>query len=399
MRALEGIRVVDFTQVIAGPFASQHLALLGADVIKIEQPGIGDQGRTLLGDNDWGKAKLSPMFLACNAGKRGITLDLKHPKAKEVVARLLKDADVLMENYKAGVIEKLGFGYEAVKAIKPDIIYCSVSGYGQTGPYAGAAAYDGAIQATSGMVAVTGLPDTPVRAGFMSVDVPTAISATVAVLGALVRRERTGEGQRLDVAMLDTAMTVLGPQMSNFLNTGADSPRVGNSSPALIPTAGVFTTADGFIMVTCLTDTQFATMASVINRAEWLTDPLFKNFDTRKANYDHVEAAMHEAFKVRATDEWDAILGEARIPAAPVRSLPEASKHPQLAHREVLTDLGQFGPIQRPAFGIGAPYMANEDAPKADRPPPMLGEHTDEVLAELGYSTGEITVLREEGAI
>jgi len=316
MRALEGIRVVDFTQVIAGPFASQHLALLGADVIKIEQPGIGDQGRMLLGDNDWGREKLSPLFLACNAGKRGITLDLKHPRAKEVVARLLQDADVLMENFKAGVIEKLGFGYEAVKAIKPDIIYCSVSGYGQEGPYAGAAAYDGAIQATSGMVAVTGLPDTPVRAGFMAVDVPTAISAAMAVLGALVRRERTGEGQRLDVAMLDTALTVLGPQMSNFLNTGADSPRVGNSSPALIPTAGVFTTADGFIMVTCLTDSQFATLAPVVNRADWLTDPLFKDFDTRKANYGHVEAAMHEAFKARTTDEWDAILGEARVPAA-----------------------------------------------------------------------------------
>jgi crotonobetainyl-CoA:carnitine CoA-transferase CaiB-like acyl-CoA transferase len=250
MRALEGIRVVDFSQVIAGPFCSQHLAYLGADVVKIEQPGIGDQGRRLLGDNDWGEAGLSPMFLACNAGKRGITLDLKHPQAKEVVTRLLQNADVLLENYKAGVIEKLGFGYEAVKAIKPDIVYCSVTGYGQAGPYAGAAAYDGAIQATSGMVAVTGLPDHPVRAGFMSVDVPTAISATMAILGALVRRERTGEGQRLDVAMLDTAMTVLGPQVSNYLNTGADSPRVGNSSPALIPTAGVFTTADGFIMVT-----------------------------------------------------------------------------------------------------------------------------------------------------
>ena len=245
MRALEGIRVVDFSQVIAGPFASQHLAYLGADVIKIEQPGVGDQGRGLLGDNDWGEAGLSPMFLSVNAGKRGITLDLKNPKAKEVVWKLIESADVLLENYKAGVIEKLGFGYEAVAKVRPGIVYCSVTGYGQTGPYAGAAAYDGAIQATSGMVAVTGLPDHPVRAGFMSVDVPTAITATMAILGALVRKERTGKGQRLDVAMLDTAMTVLGPQMSNYLNTGADSPRVGNSSPALIPTAGVFTTSDG----------------------------------------------------------------------------------------------------------------------------------------------------------
>lgn len=399
MRALEGIRVIDFSQVIAGPFCSQHLALLGADVIKIEQPGVGDQARKLLGDNDWGEAGLSPMFLACNAGKRGITLDLKRPEARDVVNRLLQGADVVLENFKAGVIEKLGFGYEAVKAIKPDIVYCSVSGYGQTGPYAGAAAYDGAIQATSGMVAVTGLPDTPVRAGFMSVDVPTAISATMAILGALVRRERTGVGQRLDVAMLDTAMTVLGPQISNYLNTGADSPRVGNSSPALIPTAGVFTTADGFIMVTCLTDNQFRTLAKVLKREQWLSDPVFADFDTRKRNYDAVEAAMHEAFRVRTTAEWDQILAEARVPAAPVNSLPDASRHPQLEHRQVFTPLGRVGPIERPAFGIGAPYLTNEDGPRPDRPPPELGQHNDEVLSELGYSAQEIAAMRETGVI
>ena len=399
MRALEGIKVIDFSQVIAGPFCSQHLALLGADVIKIEQPGVGDQGRQLLGDNDWGKAGLSPMFLACNAGKRGITLDLKHPGAKEVITRLLRNADVLLENFKAGVIERLGFGYEAVKAIKPDIVYCSVSGYGQNGPYAGAAAYDGAIQATSGMVAVTGMPEQPVRAGFMSVDVPTAISATMAILGALVRRERTGEGQRLDVAMLDTAMTVMGPQISNYLNTGADSPRVGNSSPAIIPTAGVFTTADGFIMVTCLTDGQFRSLAPTVGRPEWLKDPLFASFDIRKENYDHVVAALNEAFSAATTAEWDQRLGEAKVPAAPVRTLPDASRHPQLAHREVFTEFGQFGPIQRPAFGIGAPYMTDRDAPRPDRPPPMLGEHTDEVMAELGYSADDIAAMRQAGAI
>ncbi|MCA8926444.1 MAG: CoA transferase [Alphaproteobacteria bacterium] len=399
MRALEGIRVVDFTQVIAGPFATQHLALLGADVVKIEQPGVGDQGRKLLGDNDWGKASLSPMFLACNAGKRSITLDLKSEAAKPIVWRLIERADVVMENFKAGVIEKLGFGYEAVKAVKPDIVYCSVTGYGQTGPYAGAAAYDGAIQATSGMIAVTGLPETPVRAGFMSVDVPTAISATMAILGALVRRERTGQGQQLDVSMLDTAMTILGPQVSNYLNTGADSPRVGNSSPALIPTAGVFTTADGFIMVTCLTDGQFRATAKAVDREHWLTDPIFQDFDSRKQHYHVVEAAMHEAFSARTTAEWDRIMGEAKVPAAPVNSLPDASKHPQLEHREVFTQLGQFGPIQRPAYGIGAPFLANEDAPRPDRPPPLLGQHNDEVLAELGYSSDEIAALREAGTI
>ena len=399
MRALEGIKVIDFSQVIAGPFASQHLALLGADVIKIEQPGAGDQGRKLLGDNDWGEAGLSPMFVSVNTGKRGMTLDLKHPRAKEILNRLLQDADVVLENFKAGVIERLGFGYEAVRKIKPDIIYCSVTGYGQEGPYAGAAAYDGAIQATSGMVAVTGTPDTPVRAGFMSVDVPTAISATVAILGALVRKERTGEGQRLDVAMLDTAMTVLGPQILNYLNTGADSPRVGNSSPALIPTAGVFTTADGYIMMTCLTDGQWANAAPVLGHPEWTEDPRYSSYDARKENYDLVSDALNAAFLSKTTDEWDKILGEVKVPAAPVRSLPDASQHPQLAHRQVITELGQFGPVQRPANGIGAPYVANVDGPAVDRPPPMLGQHTDEVLAGIGYSPEEIASLKAEGAV
>jgi crotonobetainyl-CoA:carnitine CoA-transferase CaiB-like acyl-CoA transferase len=399
MRALEGIRVVDFSQVIAGPFASQHLAYLGADVIKIEQPGTGDQGRKLLADEDWADVGLGPVFVAVNSGKRGITLDLKHPRAKEVITRLLENADVVLENFKAGVIDRLGFGYEDVKKIKPDIVYCSVTGYGQEGPYAGAGAYDGAIQATSGMVAVTGLPDTPVRAGFMSVDVPTAISATVAILGALVRKERTGEGQRLDVAMLDTAMTVLGPQVVNYLNTGADSPRVGNSSPALIPTADVFTTSDGHLMMSCLTDAQWKKVAGVFDRPDWLTDARFCDIDARKNNYDATSSMLNEAFLSDTTAGWDRRLGEAKVPAAPVNSLPEATRHKQLAHREVLMNLGEFGPDGQTGYGIGAPYVTNTDGPKADRPPPRLGQHTDEVLAEIGFSADEIAAMKKEGAI
>ena len=198
-KAFEGIRVIDFSQVLAGPFAAGQLALLGADVIKIEQPGEGDQMRAMMTNRDLAELKLSPTFLGVNTNKCGITVDLKHPEAKAIVHRLLAGADVVIENFKGGVIERLGYGYEAVRAVKPDIIYCSISGYGQKGPMAGKAAYDGAIQAASGMMSVTGTPDNgPLRVGYMPVDIPPGLTAAFAIASALFRRGYTGMGQHLD---------------------------------------------------------------------------------------------------------------------------------------------------------------------------------------------------------
>ncbi len=293
-KAFEGLRVIDFSQVLAGPFAALQMALLGADVIKIEQPGQGDQMRTMMADNDLADMKLSAAFLGVNSNKRGITIDLKHPAAEEILHRLLKDADVVIENFKAGVLERLGYGYDAVRAIKPDIIYCSISGYGQQGPMAGQAAYDGAIQAASGMMNVTGTADTgPLRAGYMPVDVSSGITAAFAISSALFRRSQTGMGQRLDVAMLDTAMTLLSPVIAKYLIAGVEPERIGNTSPTYQGTADTWPTKDGHIQMTVITDSMMVKMCDGLGRPDLADDP---RFATGQARVEHGEAVSARSF-------------------------------------------------------------------------------------------------------
>ena len=235
-KAFAGIRVLDFSQVLAGPFCTQQLALLGADVIKIEEPRAGDQARSIMADNDIGRIGMSPYFLAMNANKRSMTLDLKHPRAGEILARLAQGADVVVQNFRPGVLARLGFGYEAVRTLKPNIIYCSISGFGQEGPYATAPAYDGAVQAISGIMGCTGpRGGEAIRVGTPVVDLSTAIMAAFAISTALYRRAATGEGQHVDVAMLDTSLALMSPLLGVYLNTGQAPERLGNGSPRLCP--------------------------------------------------------------------------------------------------------------------------------------------------------------------
>ena len=246
-QAFSGLRILDFTQVLAGPFATQQLAQLGADVIKIEERGTGDITRGMLSTGTDGMA---PSFLTCNLGKRSLTLDLKHPRAKDIVTKLIKTSDAVVENFKPRTIERLGFGYEAVRALKPDIVFASISGYGQSGPKAELPAFDGAIQAASGMMSISGHPETgPVRTGYFSVDMSTALNAAFAISAALFRRHVTGEGQRLDISMMDTAFMMQAPQISAYLVDGTLPELYGNASPTKQPTANVFATADGHIQV------------------------------------------------------------------------------------------------------------------------------------------------------
>ncbi len=279
-RAFEGVRIVDFSQVLAGPFATAQLAQLGADVIKIEQPGSGDQTRGLMADDDDGG--MSPSFLTCNIGKRSLTLNLKAPEARTIVEALVGTADVVVENFTPGVMDRLGFGYAALAKLKRDLIYCSISGYGQAGPKSRLAAYDGAIQAASGMMAITGYSDgAPTRTGYMPVDMATALQAAFAIAAALFRRRITGEGQRLDVAMMDTAMVVQAPQMSAHLVTGKQPERLGNRSPTLQPTANVFATQDGFIQVVALKEPQVEALFDVIGAGDRYLDAAFNTSAAR----------------------------------------------------------------------------------------------------------------------
>lgn len=387
-RAFEGIRVIDFTQVLAGPFCTEQLALLGADVIKIEQPpkdgqAGGDQGRGIMADNDMGEAGYSPIFLSVNAGKRSIALDLKAPETKPILEKLVKSADVVVQNFKAGAIDRLGFGYDWAKSIKPDIVYCSISGYGQEGPYAGAPAYDGAIQAVSGMIALTGHPDTgPNRVGFNVVDMSTGITAAFAVASALFRRSQTGEGQHVDVAMFDTAITMAAQAFVRYENLGMDQPLMGNSSPALLPTAGLFKTGAGNIMISALTDRHWKGICTAIGKPEYVDDPRFVNTDARMANGDLVKQVMEEGLASDNPFNWEKKLAECGVPAAPQLPLGEVLKHPTLEHRDVLLQFEDMPGVDRPLMGVGAGFKANVDGPKPDRPPPALDQHRSEILGE-----------------
>ncbi|MDP6345215.1 MAG: CaiB/BaiF CoA-transferase family protein [Alphaproteobacteria bacterium] len=399
-KAFEGIRVIDFSQVLAGPFAAGQLALLGADVIKIEQPGVGDQIRAMMTEGELAELKLSPSFLGVNAGKRGITLDLKHAKAPEVVHRLLADADVVVENFKAGVMERLGFGYDSVREVKPDIVYCSISGYGQQGPMAGQGAYDGAIQAASGMMSITGTPESgPLRVGYMPVDISTGITAAFAIASALYRRQVTGQGQYLDVAMLDAAMTLLNPVLSRHLITGSKPELLGNESPTHQGTAFTWPTRNGHIQITVITDRLSARLCEVLGRPEWAEDPRFGSPKGRVEHADEIRADIGAVLLTEDTDTWLQRLTEVGIPASPVYGVADVVQQPQMQHRGVLMQMpappGIAGEITVP----GAGFTASDGAPGADRPGPNLGQHSDEVLAEIGYSGAEIQALRDDGVI
>jgi crotonobetainyl-CoA:carnitine CoA-transferase CaiB-like acyl-CoA transferase len=400
-KAFNGVRIIDFSQVFAGPFATMQLALLGADVIKIEEPKDGDQCRGIGADNDIGQHGMPPFYLAMNANKRSMTLDLKHPRAAEVIARLVKDADVVVQNFRPGVIDRLGFGYEAMKAIKPDLVYCSVSGFGQTGPSSKAPAYDGAVQAVSGMMSVTGHPECgPTRVGFTVVDLGTAVMAAFAIAGALYRRAMTGQGQHLDVSMLDTSLALMSPLISNYLNIGAVPQLVGNGSVVKLPTLGSFATqGGGGILMSAMTDRQWAGITAAIARPDLAADDRFRTVDGRRAHYDFLHAELRAAFAANTALHWEERLNAEGVPASAIRTIPEILEHPQVAHRRVIGRLPGATGVDRAIGLVTSGFTAGADSPAITTPPPAKGEHTDQVLAEAGYSAEDIAALRAGGAL
>lgn len=399
-QALTGIRVIDFTQVLAGPFATQQLALLGADVIKIEQPGHGDQTRGLMNDPNDPAEGMSPSFMNCNLGKRSLTLDLKSPEARDIVHRLVKDADVVVENFRAGVMHRLGFGYDDLRAVRPDLVYCSISGYGQQGPKAQVPAYDGAIQADSGMMSITGYPETgPTRTGYMPVDMATALNAAFAITGALYRRLATGEGQYVDVAMMDTALVLQTIQISAFLANGRAPELIGNRSPTGQPTANSFATADGHINVLALRDNQVHKLFRALGIEQRLEDPRFANAPARVAHYDETVALIQAELARRPSREWLAVFAEVGVPAAAIRGFAEVVADEQFEHRRTFIEFPKPAAPGATAKLVRAGYHTNVDSPDTARPPPHLGEHTREVLESVGFAPGEIDRLQEKGVV
>ena len=396
--AFDGIRILDFTQVLAGPFAVMQLALLGADVIKVEQPITGDQTRGLM--NGGKDLKMSPSFMGMNLNKRSLTLNLKHETATEIIKKLLPTVDVIVENFKAGTMQRRGLDYESLRPLKPDIIYCSITGYGQTGPKAGEAAYDGAIQASSGMMSQNGHPESgPTRTGYMPVDMSTALNSAFAISAALYRKATTGEGQYIDIAMLDTAIIMQASQFSNYLNQSTLIGLRGNASPTGQPTANVFPTMNGHIQITALRQPQVEKLFTELGLKQMLEDTKFATTDSRINHPQEIFDALSQALNRQTTQAWMKQLAPAGIPVAEVRELPEVASDPDIAHRNALVTLPSPLDPDATVTVAKAGYVTNVDGPEVRSGPPILGADTEDILTKLGYEPKEIGRLRNTGVI
>ena len=397
-QAFSNIRILDFSAVLSAPVAVMQLGLLGAEIIKIEQPNVGDQMRGIM--NEGPDQTMSPSFLGMNVNKKSITLNLRTPEAMEIIKALLVTSDVVVENFKAGTMASYGLSYDDVKSIKPDIVYCSVSGYGQEGPLAGSAAYDGAIQAASGMMWQNGFTETgPTRTGFMGVDMATGINTAFAIAASLHRRAVTGDGQYIDVAMMDTAILMLATQYNNFFIQGSTEKLIGNSSQTGRPTADVFQTQDGFVMITVISQSQVEKLFTALDASEVLQQPEFQTEEARFQNADTVKQFLADKFMTNMTDHWIKRGIAARVPIAEVRRIFEAVQDPQFETREVFETMKSPVNADETITVVKSGYKTNEDGPEVRFPAPHVGEHTDEILSDLGYDTKAIAQLRIEGVV
>jgi crotonobetainyl-CoA:carnitine CoA-transferase CaiB-like acyl-CoA transferase len=391
-----GIRILDFTRYVAGPYGTYQLALLGADVVKIE-PKTGDEMRQSQVSKEWAAKGLGPSFMGINANKRSLTLDLQKPKAIEIVKRLAKTADIVWENFRPGVMDRFGLGYEALKAINPRLIYCAVSGFGQNGPERGTAAFDGKLQAMSGIMSITGHEDKgPTRAGFALCDTIGAMTAAFAVASALYQRTVTGEGQFVDVSMLDAALAFIPGQVAEYTVAGHIHRQFGNLSSTGKVTGNRFRAGEGDLMLAVMTERQFANLMKGLGREDTLADPRFADWPSRSKNEPALRAIIEDALAADSAKNWETRLTEMDVPCAGIWSIAEIVHHPQLAHRDVLQK------VQSPDGEltlVGSGFRLAHGTGGIDRPPPKIGEHNAEILGEAGYDSGEIAAFTEEGVV
>jgi len=394
MQPLSGIRVADFSHVMAGPYASYLLRLLGAEVIKIEPPGRGDPMRNYGVDRRYDG--MAPAFIAANAGKKSIVLDLKNPAQLEVARKIIAQSDVLLENFRPGVMARLGLGLDAVRALRPDLIYCSVSGYGQSGPLRDWPAIDNIVQATSGMMSLGGEEDgPPTRVGFPVVDTLTGQTAAFAILAALMRRQRGGGGDYIDVAMLDATLAFMTSAVVPYLVTGKALSRTGNVGYSGQPTSAVFTARDGRrISLGVVQQHQFVVLAKLLGREDWLTDARYCDPDKRR---EHAAAMLNEVgseLAKRDAADWEQHMSAAGIPCGMVREVGEAVSLPHLAARNTVLPITIPGlPQRQEVHVINAGFSMSHDGPGVSDPPPRLGEHNDKILHWLGYDAAAIAAL------
>lgn len=398
-RPLEGRKVVDLTQVLAGPFCAYQLALLGADVIKIEPPDGGDWARAGGADRELEAAGMAMGFLTQNAGKRSIAIDLKTDAGHRLALELAADADVFLENFRPGTAARLGLSDADVRAVNPNVVYASLSAYGQDGPMSKRPAYDHVVQAVSGIMQLTGDPDTlPNKVGAPYVDYATGLNGAFAILAALMERDRTGEGQRVDVAMLDSALILMASHLTQTTMTGDAPVAAGNEAFSGAPASGVFETADGLLALAANNDRQLGRLLKALDLEAMAVDPRYADKDARRENMAAFRAAIAAALTADSADAWEARFADADVPAARIRDLGEALSSDQVAARGLMTDYVSPALGRRVTVPAGA-FKANGAAPRAEAPPPTLAQDADAILGGLGKSAEEIQELRAMGVV
>ena len=394
---LQGIRVLDLTNVLAGPFATLHLALMGAEVVKIENPKDGDLARKLGILPELNDQLMGTSFLAQNANKKSVTLNTKSPEGKEIFKRLVKTADVLVENFRPDVMGRLGLGYDTLKEINPRLVYCAISGFGATGPDAFKPAYDQIIQGLSGEMAVNGDERlSPLRTGFPVCDTVGGLNAAFAVMAALYHRERTGEGQFIDVALLDSIMPLMGWVAANLLIGKQPPVLMGNDNFTAAP-SGTFKTQDGYINIAANKQEQWESLCDALGVPELKADERFQKRDVRKRNRQALTPLLEAKLAERPTAEWVDLLNARDVPSGAILSLEEALRQPQIRHRQTLREVPVEGIGPLPLFGLTAQF---EKTPgEITAPPPRLSAHTAEVLGGVGVSAEEVAALKAKGVV
>ncbi len=402
MQPLKDIRVLDLTRALAGPYCTMMMGDLGADVVKVERPGRGDDSR------GWGPPFVgqpygpypgeSAYFIAANRNKRSVTVNLKSAEGQEIVRRLASVSDALVENFRTGVLDGMGLGYDDLHALNPRLVYCSISGYGRTGPYAERPGYDFIIQAEGGLMGIIGPEEgPPYRVGVPIVDITSGMFAATAILAALRARDLTGEGQLVDVSLLDTGVALLTNVASNYLVGGAEPRRLGNAHPNIAPYEA-FCAHDRWFALAAANERQWATLCGAIGRPDLQDDPRFATNVERVANRPALVEALNGTFATRDADEWLAVLREAGLPCGPINTIPDVFRHPQAQARGLALEAEH--PTAGPVRVTGFPYKLSQTPAEVRQPPPLLGQHTAKVLTELlSYSAEEVAALREHGAI
>lgn len=396
-KALAHVRVLDLTNVLAGPFCCHQLAHMGADVIKVEVPGSGDLARQLGGDPALNEKKMGISFLAQNAGKRSIEINLKSARGKELFRELVKTADVVVENFRPGVMDRLGVGFEVLKADNPKLIYCAISGFGQDGPLRDLPAYDQIVQGMSGVMSITGDPDTaPYRVGYPVSDTVGGMTAAFAIAAQLAERDRGAHF--IDVSMLEASLATMGWVVSNYLVAGNVPKPMGNENFTASP-SGTFKTGDGLLNIAANKQEQFEAVCDVVGLADLKTDPRFAKRQDRLDNRGLLKEILEGAMATASAGEWRKRLNDAGVPAGEVLSVPDALAHPQIADRGMIAEFKDPPGVGRDIKLARTGFKIDGEPASVDAPPPVLGQHAEDILGELGYDAAAIVRLREDKAI